>query len=135
MIGYFDDLIFEVSGKKVVTISNVQRNIDASYEDHNSIGQKPQSEFLNPELDTVSFTIKLHLGLGVDPKAEADKWLVKCRSGIAGTLCIGVPIGVDKWTIRSISQSFDEILSNGKIVSCKMDVTLKEYTTNMWVNR
>jgi len=135
LIGYFDDLIFETSDSKILTISDMQRNAEALYEDHPSIGQKPQSEFLNPDLDTVTFTILLHSGLGVEPKAEADKWLTKCRSGVAGTLCVGVPIGVDKWTIRSVSQSWDRILNNGKLISCKVNVTLKEYITNMWVNR
>lgn len=135
MIGYFDDLIFETSDSRILTISDMQRTANALYEDHASIGQKPQSEFLNPDLDSISFTILLDIGLGVDPKTEADKWLAKCRSGIAGTLCVGVPLGVDKWTIRSVSQSWDRILNNGKLIHCKVDVTMKEYITNMWLNQ
>ena len=135
MIGYFDDLIFETSDKKVLTIADMTRNAEAVYEDHASIGQKPQSEFLRPDLDTVSFTIHLHTKLGVDPKTEADKWLDYCRRGVVGTLCVGVPIGVDKWTIRSVSQQWNRVLNNGKLISCSVNVTLKEYITNMWLNR
>lgn len=135
MIGYFHDLIFETSDKKVITFQDMKREANAIYEDHACIGQKPQSEFLRPDLDTVSFQIILHTKLGIDPKTEADKWLDYCRRGVVGTLCIGVPIGVEKWTIRSVSQQWNRILNNGKLIYCTVDVTLKEYITNMWLNR
>ncbi len=57
MIGYFADLIFETSDKKVITFSDMTREANAVYEDHTCIGQKPQSEFLHPDLDTVSMHI------------------------------------------------------------------------------
>ena len=135
MIGYFHDLIFETSDKKVITFQDKKTEANAIYEYHDCIGQKPQSEFLRPDLVTVSFQIMLHTKLGIDPKTEADKWLDYCRSGVVGTLCIGVPIGVEKWTIRSVSQQWNRILNNGKLIYCTVDVTLKEYITNMWLNR
>ena len=106
MIGYFADLIFETSDKKIITFNEMTREATAVYEDHACIGQKPQSEFLHPDLDTVSMNIILHTKLNIDPKTEADKWLDYCRRGVVGTLCVGVPIGVDKWTIRSVSQQW-----------------------------
>ncbi len=132
MIGYFGDIIFETSDKRILSFSNFTRATSSNFVDHQLINQKPMTEFIAPGLDEVTFTIILNNRFGVDVKKEMDRWLEKARFGDAEILCVGVPIGVDKWTVRSVSQAWNVIYNNGLITSAKVDITLKEYCSVMW---
>lgn len=128
MIGYFGDIVFETSDKRILTFSDFQRNIASRWAKHNRLGKKPATEFLGPDLDTVSFVVNLNGGFGIKPKQEMDKWLIYARSGKAETLVIGTgALGVDKWIVQNVSQMWDVVWNNGKIYSGKVEVTLEEY--------
>lgn len=128
MIGYFGDIVFETSDKRILTFSGFQRNISSRWADHETIGKKPTSEFLGPGLDTISFVVTLNGSFGVKPKQEMDKWLIYARNGNAETLVVGNgALGVDKWTVQSVSQMWDVVWNDGKVFKGKVEVTLKEY--------
>lgn len=127
-IGVFGDIVFETSDKRILTFQGFQREVASRWAQHDVIRRKPASEFLGPELDTITFTVILNANLGVKPIAEMNKWLRYCRGGVAHTLVIGSSaLGVDKWTVESASQMWDVIWNDGKVFSGKVDVSLKEY--------
>lgn len=127
-IGSFGDIIFEVSAEKMRTIEDFSRSASARWATHEIMGQKPKSEFLGPNLDTISFKMRFDIKYGVNPKAEMDKLLIMCRAGQAETLVIGGDVlGVDKWVIREVTQNWLHHDGLGRCIVGGADVTLEEY--------
>lgn len=127
-IGSYGDIIFEVSAEKMRTISDLSRSASARWANHEIIGQKPKSEFLGPNLDTISFKMRFDIAFGVNPKAEMDKLLIMCRTGQAETLIIGGDVlGVDKWVIKSVTQNWLYFDGFGRCIVGGADVALEEY--------
>ncbi len=128
MIASFGEAIFEVSDRRIHTFTGFTRNVSIRKETHNIIGQKPKTEVIGPELDSISFTITLNKNLGIDVRQEMDRWVSLVRSGEANMLIVGdKALGVDMWIAESVGESWDVISVNGTILSGKINVTLQEY--------
>ncbi|WP_106494872.1 phage tail protein [Lentibacillus sp. Marseille-P4043] len=128
MIGFFGDIIFETSDKRIVTFTGFQRDAGSRWSKHDVIGAKPSSEFIGPDLDTISFSVNLNGFNGVKPRIEMDRWLRKERAGEVAPLVIGDSyLGVDKWRISSVSQMWGVVLNRGEVLSGKVDIELEEY--------
>lgn len=128
LIGYFGDIIFETSDKRILNFSGFKRDTKSRWEKHNVIGKKPITEFLGPDLDTITFTVNLNGNFGVKPRQEMERWLEYARTGKAEILVIGNKgLGVDKWIVSSVSQAWDIVFNNGEVFSGKVDITLEEY--------
>lgn len=128
MIGHFGKVKFVTNDKRILTFQDFKRESTVRTEKHAVIGRKPAKEFIGAELDTITFTIQLSAAHGVNPRIEAEKWLRMCRAGLAYPLVIGTrALGMDKWTIESVSQAWDVVMNRGELYSCKVDITLEEY--------
>ncbi|MBP1924587.1 phage protein U [Sedimentibacter acidaminivorans] len=128
MIGFYGDIVFETSDKRILNFNNFKRNISSRWATHEVIGKKPASEFLGANLDTISFTIHLSGQYGIKPQEEMDRWLIKCRAGTVETLVIGnKALGMDKWKVLSVSQMWNTILNKGEVFSSDVDIELEEY--------
>ncbi|MDT3416179.1 phage protein U [Brevibacillus aydinogluensis] len=127
-IGSFGEIVFEVSLEKIRTFSDLKRSASSRWNAHERFGQKPRSEFLGPNLDEISFVMRFDVSHGMDPKKEMDRLLAWCRSGRAETLIIGgIPIGMDKWVIKSVTQNWKVVDGSGRLLIGEADVTLEEY--------
>lgn len=132
MIGFFGDIIFETSDKRILTFQGFQRDSSARWNTHDVIGKKPTSEFIGPGLDTISFSIQLNANNGVKPRLEVEKWLEKERTGVAEILVIGNKgLGVDRWIVKSVSQMWNVVLNKGEVFSCSFDIELEEYVEEL----
>lgn len=86
------------------------------------------SEFLGPDLDEITFRMRFDVQYGMNPKQEMDRLLDMSRTGKAETLIIGgVPLGMDKWTVRTVKQKWKTVDGRGQLLQAEVDVTLKEY--------
>lgn len=127
-LGSFGEIVFEVSLEKIRTFSDFKRSSSSRWNAHERFGQKPRSEFLGPNLDEISFVMRFDVSHGMDPKKEMDRLLEWCRSGRAETLIIGgIPIGMDKWVIKSVTQNWKVVDGSGRLLIGEADVTLEEY--------
>lgn len=127
-IGAFGNTLFSVSSEEVLTFRDWNRKISANFKTHDVIGQKSVTEFLSPNLQTVSFKIQLLASLGVDPLIELDRLEKMCESGEAQHLIIGnVVIGENLWIIESISEDETRFLPTGEILYTELTLNLKEY--------
>jgi hypothetical protein len=132
MIGYFGPILFETSDKKILNFNGLTHNASANYEKHEVIGKKPRSEFNNPELETISFTINLNGNHGVKPRKEIERWLNIVNNGEAYSLVVGSKvIGDDLWVCTSISSAWGTVFNQGELFSAKIDVSLEEYISEM----
>jgi len=128
MIGYFGDIVFETSDKRILNFTGLAIETAARFETHNLIGTKPKTEYVGPDLSAVSFIVNLNGNHGVRPREEMERWRELAETGEPQTLALaGKPIGSYKWIVRSISETWDVILNGGELFSGKIEVSLEEY--------
>lgn len=128
MIGFYGDILFETNDKRLLTFAGLERSASSRWATHDTIGRKPASEFIGPNLDTISFTVNLNGNHGVKPRLEMDRWLEKCRKGTVEVLVIGDKgLGLDRWKVTSVSQMWGTVLNGGELFSGNVDITLEEY--------
>lgn len=128
-IGNFGKLIvFETSDSKVLNFNNFQKTVSANWGKHERIGKKPRSEFLNPELQSITFTIVLNAQHGVRPRKTLESIERAIESGRVESLVIGAAkVGKNKWKITQMSEAWDTILSHGELMKASLNLTLEEY--------
>lgn len=126
-VGSLGDVVFEVSSQRFFTPEGMSFSREARFEDHETQGTFPQSEFLAPGLKTASFSMTLRRDLGCDPAADAERLEAMMNSGEVLLLIIaGQNLG--RWTLRKVDQSWRHMLGNGKgPFSLSLTVELKEY--------
>lgn len=128
-IGNFGKLIvFETSDSRVLNFNNFQKTVSANWGKHERKGKKPRSEFLNPELQGITFTIVLNAQHGVRPRKTLESIERAIESGCVESLVIGAAkVGKNKWKIMQMSETWDTILSHGELMKASLDLTLEEY--------
>lgn len=127
-LGSFGEIVFEVSHEKIRSFHDFSRSATSRWNAHERFGQKPRNEFLGPNLDEISFVMRFDVRYGMDPKAEMDRLVSWCREGRAETLIIGgMPIGMDQWTIKSVTQKWITVDGSGRLLVGEASVTLEEY--------
>ncbi len=128
MIGYFSDISFEVSDERIYTFSGFKLEASARYSAHELIGVKPKTEYVAPNLQTITLTINLNGNFGVTPKDEMQTWIYLAEAGEADYLVVGEEVlGDDLWIVKSVSEAWDTFFNQGELFSGKIDVTFEEY--------
>lgn len=128
MIGLLGSLRFRVNDNKVFTFNNMKREVSASWNTMERIGQKPISEFSGPNLQTISLDITLDASLGVRPRQLLEVLERMTESGQASELVIGRKmVGKNKWVITKCSQAWDVILRGGELYRANVSLSLQEY--------
>ena len=79
MIGYFGDIIFETSDKKICNFNDFKQAASANYSEHSRYRKKSEREFIGPNNEGVSFTMKIRAGHGVRPRIMKDKLIKYCE--------------------------------------------------------
>ena len=132
MIGYFGDLIFESSDKRVLTFNTFNRTTTPRWEEHNVIQNKPVAEFIGADNDLINFNINLNAALGVNPLEEADRWREVAATGEARLLVIGdKALGTDLWRVMSVTDNWGTVLNDGSVYSTNLTIALKEYQSSI----
>jgi hypothetical protein len=128
-IGNFGKLItFEVSDKKVLTFNNFSKTVSGNWGTHERVGKKPQSEFLGPGLQQISFDIVLSANLGVKPRFVITNIEKAIEKGRVEYLVIGAKkVGSNKWKITQMSESWGVVMSKGELQRAEVSLTLEEY--------
>lgn len=127
-IGYFGDIVFETSSKKICTFHNMSRTISARYSDHKRYKKKAQREFEGPQNQSVSFKMKFVAGHGVRPYKMVRKVIKYCEQGKVCRFVIGGHrMGGGRWTIDSIDEDYKEVWNRGELISVEISVKATEY--------
>ena len=128
MIGILGNLRFRVNDSQVFTFQNLKREISASWNTMDRIGQKPLSEFSGPDLQTMSFDVTLDVSLGVKPRYLLEVLERMTESGEVNTLVIGKKmVGNNKWVITKSSEAWEVVLRGGELYRATVSLTLQEY--------
>lgn len=131
-LGALGEIVFQVSSREVITFSGMKRTTKARYSSHEINGQKPLLEYLGPDGEEISFTMKFSTSWGVEPTAQAEKLRELCEKGEAMYLIIGnQTVGANPWIIESVGESLVHVDNMGRVIVSEVDVTIKEYVPLM----
>lgn len=132
MVGSWGKRTFKVSRKEIRTFTDFRRTTAYKTESVENGQDKPGTARIAPELETLSFNVLLMRGLGVSPKAEAGAWQKACAEGAVYPLYIGgVKQGKHRFLVQSVTQSETTYDARGKLLSCRLAITLQEYVLEM----
>lgn len=128
-IGNFGKLIvFETSDSRVLNFNDFQKTVSANWGKHDRIGKKPLSEFLNPELQTLTFTITLNAQHGVRPRKTMESIENAIEKGQVESLVIGAAkVGKNKWKITQMTEAWDTVMNKGELLKATLNLSLEEY--------
>ncbi len=128
MIGVLGNVVFVASADTIRTFEDFSRSLAGRWAKHEIIGQKPKSEYIGPDLDTISFKMRFDVMYGMNPRKEMDALLELARSGKAVPLVIGGKgLGVNKWVVKSVDQEWVRVDNRGNVLVGIANVTLEEY--------
>ncbi len=130
MIGSLGEVVFEVSESAIRTFDEYKRSGTGRWTAHEVIGQKPVLEFLGPDLEQISFTIRLDVALGLNPGQELAALRALRDGGRAVTLMLaGYPVTTNQWVVESLNESVTAMDNRGNILTASVEVALKEYVS------
>lgn len=121
-------IVFEVSSLKVLTFKNMTQKVSGRWTVHNPILGKPIPEYLGAGQRSISLTIHLSVMHGVRPRKTIEQIETAVENGFPYSLVIGgKKVGNNQWTITDMSETWKEIIRDGKLASADLTLTLAEY--------
>ena len=127
-IGSFGRRIFTTSDSRILTFRDFSYTTTPRFAEHEIIGRKPKKEYLGPGIDSASFSVTLRTDMGIDVEQELDAWREMAAIGEVERLVIGTKrLGSGKWCLVDMSEEWNIITNNGRVMSASFDVTLEEY--------
>lgn len=127
-VGSFMGQTFKVSRKKNYTIKSLSGSAGADFATHERAGKKARSQYLGPKLQSYSVDIVLNAWNGIDPRKKRDFFVKKAEKGKADYFVIGSkPLSKNRFKITDVSDTWDEVMLNGKLVECSITLSIEEY--------
>lgn len=121
-------IVFEVSSDKVLTFGKMTKSVKGRWTTHAVIGNKPKSEFLGPDQGNISLPIFLTVNHGVRPRSTIEKIEEAVEKGTPFSFVIGgKKVGNHKWVITNMSETWGDIIKDGRLVSANLTLNLAEY--------
>ena len=133
-IGTFgDDIVFEVSAGKILTIDKFSRTSKANYAEHKVVNNPAILEFLGRELEVIKFTVLLSRELGIsDLLQEAHKFRQKLWDGTAEFFSLNGHLYTEnKMVITDVGEDVKYFDGRGRHIVTELDLTLKEYREHL----
>lgn len=128
-IGSYGDIVFEVSDKRVLTLSKFRQKVSGQWAKHKIITGKPRPEFTGANSRSVTFTIMLDVTLGVKPRKMIERIEEMIENGYVDYMVIGnKAIGNSQFCITAMTEAWDVVYSGGELARAALDITLEEYT-------
>lgn len=127
IVGYFGDVVFATSDKRIFSFSDFKLSASGSWGEHKRNGRKSEWEFLGANAEKVSFVIKLDANYGVNPRKEIEKLTEYVENGTVHPLVIGGQKVGNRWRVTGMSSTWNNIMSGGELVKASASLTLEEY--------
>ena len=130
LIGSWGDFTFEVSRGSVKTFTGLKWDSSVKYATHDRHLKEPLLEFTGKDVESMSFSMLFTIFLGVNPIKEVANLLQAMRRGEVHRLVIGPKAyGTSKWVITKVPSSLDKYDNKGNLLSSKVSVTMKSYSS------
>lgn len=127
-VGSFMGKTFRVDTRKIFTVDNLKGSTGSEWSQHHRYVQKARSQYISPKLKSYSFDILLRAQDGVPPRRTLEFFQRCSENGKADYFVIGGrPLSNNRFYIKDISDAWDATIKGGKLVSCKISLTIEEY--------
>ena len=127
-VGCFGELVFSVSNRRIFTPDSISGSAGSEWAAHNTIGGKPKSEKTGVKLKKRKFTITLDSQFGESPRVTLALINKMVEEGRVDYLVIGsMPVGMCQYKMTDVSDDWEEVVADGKLARCKVEITLEEY--------
>lgn len=121
-------IIFEVSDRDALLLQNMTRQVAGRWTTHTTLGTKPKSEFLGPDVLKVGFSIYLSANLGVRPRSVLESIAAMVETGRTEYLIIGNrPVSSLPFKLVNTSEAWDTIYNRGELAKATVSIQLEEY--------
>lgn len=126
-IGSYGTFYFEVAKGNVDVLQNFSKRAAARYEEHKVAGGKPLLEYIAPELQEISLTIRLITSIrGGSPSEVARIWREMCEKGEVHRLVLGTWYH-GEYVITELNEAWNRANKYGAPTDLTLDVTFREY--------
>jgi len=125
MIGTFGDIAFQVNADKVFTFDDFKKTLKAGFARHRVIGKKPVIEYTGPDLDTISFSIRLDVSLRSVPADEIKKLETLLGEGVEKNLIVG-NTRLGRFVLTDLDETWTKVDSQGNLLAAIIDLKLLE---------
>ena len=128
MIGSLGEVVFEVSSDLVRTFRDFQVQRSAKFSEHAIHGGKALLEFTGLAPASMSLSIRLDAGLGVNPKEELEalREILTDHEAVPFILD-GEPQGDGLWVLEGLDENYEVIDNQGTFIALDVSLKLKEY--------
>ncbi len=127
-VAAFGKKVFSVSSTRVYTPTDISFSGELQTDTQEVDKAKPSTYIKGPGLETMSFTLSLDSGLGVNVRDEIDYWRRVRDSGKPDVFLIGGrPVSNYRWLLTSVEPSEIVIVGAGKYLKAKLSLKFEEY--------
>jgi Phage P2 GpU len=130
LVGTFGVLLFEASGMRVHTFSDLAVSTENRYAQHDVHLETPILEFTGPGLTEVSFAMNFNKEWGSDPIASLLILRAYLKWGFISPLLVGmrpVTLGFNLFVCTAVSEEHKFFDARGVLFGAAVQVQLKEY--------
>jgi hypothetical protein len=126
-IASFAGKTFQVSNKKVYTLTEFTTGSGLQTEKQDVAGKKPSTYIKGADLETMSFSIPLNISFGYNVQSEFDSWKAIMTSQKAQNFILGTkPFGA-KWLLTNVSLGDTLIDKKGNLIKGTLQLQFEEY--------
>lgn len=127
-IASFQHKIFSVSSIKQYPLSGLNWSGSLETESQDKLKGKPSTYIKGESLSSMSFDIPLRVDFKVNPRKEIEDWEAIKSSAKPALFILGTkPVGKNKWLLKSVSVSDQEIDGKGNIIKALIKLEFEEY--------
>lgn len=124
-IGRLGDIKFVSSSWEVRTPDDFKRTSKARYAQHDLLGLEPRLEYLGPDLERISFRMKLLKQLGGNIELEAYRLRNLAKGEKVVPLVIGAEV-IGRFIVEEVTEALQIVNGRGDCLVAEFDVTLKQ---------
>lgn len=125
-IGALGHLKFVCSQKKVLTPSDIKRDVSTNWAQHKVIAGFPVLEWVNHELSVMSITMRFDIALGTDPAEELKRLEKMMDNKQYKSLVIGDEY-YGRFVITKVAQNMKAHDGKGNCIVAEASVELLEW--------
>jgi Phage P2 GpU len=130
LVGTFGALVFETSGARVHTFSDLRINTQNRFAQHDVHLEVPILEYVGPGLSEVAFNMNFNRQWGSDPLESLIILRGYLKLGIVSPLLVGmrpVTLGTNMFVCTQLGEEHKFFDGGGVLFGAAVDVMLKEY--------
>lgn len=130
LVGTFGALIFEASGSRVHTFSDLTISTENRFAQHDVHLEMPVLEFIGPGLTEVTFNMNFNKQWGSDPTESLLVLRSYLKWGVISPLLVGmrpVTIGFNMFVCTRVDEEHKFFDASGSLFGAAVNVQLKEY--------